>query len=182
MTEPGDETASAGAGGNGRDSFRASHADRERVIEALKAAFVQGQLAKVELDTRAGQAFASRTYADLAALTADIPPAPATARPARQPVPARPQVPVRQPAPIRSWPLARAALKAGSCLIISAVCLRLAFIADPGPGRPAPHQSWALPAFVLFQIALLAVPVILGYGVVMSWKLRRSRRQLPPPV
>jgi hypothetical protein len=53
--------------------MRASHADREQVIETLKAAFVQGQLTKDELDARAGQAFAARTYADLAALTTDLP-------------------------------------------------------------------------------------------------------------
>jgi len=77
MTEPGDNRAS-GAGGRGR--LRASHADRERVVEVLKDAFVQGRLNKGELDARVGQAFASRTCAELAALTADIP-----ATPPRQP-------------------------------------------------------------------------------------------------
>ena len=57
--------------------LRASHADRERVIEALKAAFVQGRLTKDELDTRIGRVFAAKTYADLAAVTADLPPGPA---------------------------------------------------------------------------------------------------------
>jgi hypothetical protein len=70
MTEPGDNRA-LGAGDRGR--LRASHADRERVIEVLQDAFVQGRLNEGELDTRVGQAFASRTYAELAALTADIP-------------------------------------------------------------------------------------------------------------
>jgi hypothetical protein len=50
-----------------------SRADRERVIELLKSAFVQGRLAKDEFDARVGQALASRTYADLAAVGADIP-------------------------------------------------------------------------------------------------------------
>ena len=59
--------------------MRASHADREQVIEALKDAFVHGQLNKDELDARAGQALAARTYAELAAVTADIPAAPAPA-------------------------------------------------------------------------------------------------------
>jgi hypothetical protein len=67
--------------------MRASHADREHVIDTLKAAFVQGRLTKDELDLRAGQAFAARTYADLAALTADIPAglvaAPSPRKPAR---------------------------------------------------------------------------------------------------
>ena len=53
--------------------LRASDADREQVIDTLKVAFAQGRLTMEELDLRAGQAFASRTYADLAAVTADIP-------------------------------------------------------------------------------------------------------------
>ena len=70
MTGPGDEMA-AGAAGRGR--LRASRADREQVIDTLKAAFVQDRLTKDEFDLRVGQALTSRTYADLAALTADIP-------------------------------------------------------------------------------------------------------------
>ena len=56
-----------------RGYLRVSHADREQVIEVVKAAFVQGMLTKAELDARVGQAFAARTYADLAALSADVP-------------------------------------------------------------------------------------------------------------
>lgn len=69
------------AGGRGR--LRASHADREQVIGTLKSAFVQGRLDKDELDARLGQAFTARTYAELAAVAADIPagPIPQPARP-----------------------------------------------------------------------------------------------------
>ncbi len=73
--------------------LRASDADRERVIEALKTAFVQGRLSKNEMARRTGQALESRTYAELAAATAGIPAGPAAAPPSRQPaapVPARP--------------------------------------------------------------------------------------------
>ncbi len=76
----GDETG-ADAGGHGR--MRASHADREQVVERLKVAFVQGRLDGDELDGRVGQALTARTYADLAALTADIPAERAPGRPAR---------------------------------------------------------------------------------------------------
>lgn len=69
-TGPGDEMAAAAAGG-GR--LRASQADREHVVDALKAAFVQGRLDKAEFDTRVGEAFTARTYAELAAVSADIP-------------------------------------------------------------------------------------------------------------
>jgi len=66
--EPEGGTAAANRG-----HLRAAHADREQVIDTLKAAFVQGCLAKDEFETRLGQTFAARTYADLAAVTADIP-------------------------------------------------------------------------------------------------------------
>ena len=63
--------------------MRASHADRDQVISTLKTAFVQGRLAKDELDARVGQALASRTHAELAVITADIPAGPIGARPVR---------------------------------------------------------------------------------------------------
>jgi hypothetical protein len=63
------EDGSAGA----RGELRTSDADREQAIDVLKAAFVQGQLTKDEFSLRVGRVIASRTYADLGALTADIP-------------------------------------------------------------------------------------------------------------
>jgi Domain of unknown function (DUF1707) len=86
MAGPGDEMAAAAAG---RGHLRASHADREQVIGTLKAAFVQGRLTQDEFDLRVGRAFASRTYAELAALTADLPAGLAAARPPGRPAPAR---------------------------------------------------------------------------------------------
>jgi len=71
MAGPGDVTAAAD--GRDRDGLRASHADRELVIGALKAAFVQGRLTEAEHDERTAQASASRSRAELAALTADLP-------------------------------------------------------------------------------------------------------------
>jgi len=70
MAGPGDEIA-AGAGDHGR--MRASHADRERTVEVLKTAFVQGRLNRDEFDVRVGQALGARTFAELAAVTADLP-------------------------------------------------------------------------------------------------------------
>jgi hypothetical protein len=78
MAWPGDEIA---AGTEGRGRLLASHADREQVIEVLKAAFVQGRLDNEDFDLRVGLALSSRTYADLAALTADIPAGLLRARP-----------------------------------------------------------------------------------------------------
>jgi hypothetical protein len=67
---PGGEIA---AGEEGRSRLRASHGDREHVIDTLKAAYVYGLVTKDEFDARVGQTFASRTYAELALATADIP-------------------------------------------------------------------------------------------------------------
>jgi uncharacterized protein DUF1707 len=53
-----------------RGHMRASDAERDRVVDALKAAYVYGLLTSEELTTRTGQALAARTYADLAAVTA----------------------------------------------------------------------------------------------------------------
>ena len=71
----------------GRGHLRAGHADREHVIDLLKAAFVTGRLTKDELAARAGQALTARTYAELAVLTADLPAEPPAVRPPHQAFP-----------------------------------------------------------------------------------------------
>jgi len=68
-----------------RGHLRASDADRERVIDTLKAAFVQGRLTIDELAMRTGLALASRTYGELTAITADIPAARSAPRPRPRP-------------------------------------------------------------------------------------------------
>jgi hypothetical protein len=87
MLQPGDDRAARRVS---RSRLRASHADREQVVDTLKDAFVQGRLTKDEFDSRVGHALASRTHADLATLTADPLAMPPVARPPRKPVPARP--------------------------------------------------------------------------------------------
>jgi Domain of unknown function (DUF1707) len=78
MAGPGDEIA-AGAGGRGH--LRVSHADREQVIETLKVALVRGRLDRDNFDLRVGRTFASRTEAELAFLTGDLPAGLTTAKP-----------------------------------------------------------------------------------------------------
>ena len=80
MVGPGDSKAAAHRGHR-----RGSHADREQMIDALKAAYVQGRLTKDEFDGRIGQTFTARTYAELAVITADIPAGLAGAQPPPQP-------------------------------------------------------------------------------------------------
>jgi Domain of unknown function (DUF1707) len=77
------------AAGDDRGRLRASHADRERVVDTLKAAYVYGLVTKEEFDARVGQTFAARTFAELAAITYDIPAGLAPAPPPLGPAPAK---------------------------------------------------------------------------------------------
>jgi DUF1707 SHOCT-like domain len=67
------------AGAEGDSNLPTSHVSREEVLDALKAAFVHGRLGKDEFDLRVGQVLAA--YAELDAVTADIPTGLTTAQP-----------------------------------------------------------------------------------------------------
>jgi uncharacterized membrane protein len=84
-------------------AMRAASADRERAVDVLKAGFAEGRLTQDEYNERMNQAYAARTYAELAALTADLP---AGAIPTVYPMP------VYQP-PVSTNSLARASLVLG---------------------------------------------------------------------
>ena len=64
--------------------LRTSHGDREQAVDVLKDAFVGGRLTKDEFDRRVGRVFVSRTYADLDALTCDIPDGVTSAQPSAE--------------------------------------------------------------------------------------------------
>jgi hypothetical protein len=68
-------------------SLRASDADRERFVEALRQHHVDGRLTAEELEERTEPAYAARTYGDLDALAADLPPLQPAAPPAPPPGP-----------------------------------------------------------------------------------------------
>jgi hypothetical protein len=102
---------------------RASDDDRDRVLDMLKTAFVQGRLTKGELDVRVGQALTSRTWADLAALTTDIP---------AWPIPRLVHRPARTP----DRPSALAVARAVACAIVALAAIAVA-------GMP---NIWAIPA------------------------------------
>src|SRR5215472_2110049 len=57
--------------------LRASHADRDRVVDTLRVAAGDGRLSAEELDTRLESALSARTLGELTELTADLPIAPA---------------------------------------------------------------------------------------------------------
>jgi len=84
-------------------AMRAASADRERAVDVLKAGFAEGRLTQDEYNERMNRAYTSRTYAELAALTADLP---AGAIPTVYPMP------LYQP-PVSTNSLARASLVLG---------------------------------------------------------------------
>jgi hypothetical protein len=63
--------------------LRASHTDRDRVVELLRVAAGDGRLTAEELDERLEAALTARTYRELAVLTTDLPAAPLPASLAR---------------------------------------------------------------------------------------------------
>jgi hypothetical protein len=56
-----------------RGELRASHEDRDRVVELLRVSAGDGRLTAEELDERVEAALTARTYNELAALVADLP-------------------------------------------------------------------------------------------------------------
>jgi hypothetical protein len=93
-------------------AFRASDADRERVIDLLKTAFVQGWLTRDELGLHTARALESRTYAQLAAVTAGLP----AARPA-----------LNAPASVRK-PVNRKVVAGGAAAIVLPTTVWAAFL------------------------------------------------------
>jgi len=137
----------------GRGRLRASHADRDRVLDVLKAAFVQGRLTKDELDVRVGQTFASRTYAELDALTADIPVGLIGAQPPRKPV--RAQAPHQE-----------------NRVVNSCACATLAVIVLGGA-----LLSGNVVLFFAFAVAIFGVLLVAGGRIAYSSHKKRSHRQ-----
>ena len=149
MAGPGDELAAAA----GRGRLQASHADREQVIGTLKAAFVQGRLTKDELDLRVGHVLAARTYADLAALTADLPGGLIGDEPPGETVGAQAQPAVNKALLWSSW------------------AVLLLIIGFMGGAFPAVYLGMlAVGALPLLIVAPLAVALSLD-----SWRQKRAR-------
>ncbi len=161
MAGPSDEIA-AGAGGGSR--MRASRADREQVIEVLKAAFVEERLDWDEFDLRIGRALASRTYADLAALTADITPARLTR--ARPPDPARGSANKKKKA------------------VAALSCATLAYPGVMAALPPIPDGSpFAVPVMVVMFVLFGAVAtgwLLLLHAWLEQRASRQSARGVPP--
>jgi hypothetical protein len=68
-----------GSGPGSPPEPRASHADRDRVVDVLRIAAGDGLLTADELDERLEAALSARTLSELTPLTAELPPPSATA-------------------------------------------------------------------------------------------------------
>lgn len=156
MTGQGDDIA-AYAGRRGR--LRASHADREQVIEGLKAAFVQGRLTKDEFDLRVGQTLASRTYAELAAVTTEIPAGPTPAL----------------PPPEQSRPPVNNDVKWGVAVITGIIALAALLVAVAWlSGNAAVAGAVVMPVILLTAVAIYGAL----YGTVTTLASRHKKRPL----
>ena len=152
MTGPDDEMA-AGMAGRGR--LRASHADREQVIGTLKTAFVQGRLTGDEFDARVDQVYASRTYAELAEVTTDIPTELARTKPPRDP-----------------WRATKLAWRAVYAIILPAIVTLI--LLPGGRGNPSMGVVITTAAVTYLLFWLCGVVVMVG-----SRHQKRSAGQLP---
>ena len=141
--EPGAQAAAAG--------LRTSRADRERVIDLLKAAFVQGRLDRDELDERVGQALMSRTHAELAAVTADIP------AELIGPLPRRPPVRVRRRVSMNT------AVTGGACMAVAA------------------HVALGAALLIRSPVAVFLVVVFIIIGTILAiWAIVVAPQETPP--
>ncbi|GAA2421476.1 DUF1707 and DUF4190 domain-containing protein [Streptomyces glaucus] len=84
--------------GHGAPPMLASHADRERAVDVLRAGYGEGRLEHGEFEERVARAYAARTVGELAVLVADLPqgplPGPAAAAAVPRTFPPAPRSPV----------------------------------------------------------------------------------------
>ncbi len=134
VTEPGDEITA-------------------QAIRTLKAALVQGRLTEDEYDERMSQASASRSRAELAALTADLPVG-------RMDAPARP--------PVASDVRIGVGASIAAAIVVAAILLS------------HPDNALAFMTFCIAAITLLVAPIVTVGLIVDVRRQKQSGGQLPP--
>lgn len=143
MTEPGEELAG--------DCTRLLIC-RDQVTRTLKAALTQGRLTEDEYDERTGQAAASRSLAELAALTADLPVG-------RMDAPARP-------------PTAKD-VRTGVGVTIAAASVAAAILLWQ------PDNGLAFMLFIVAALTVLVAPIVTAGMIVDVRRQKRPGGQLP---
>jgi hypothetical protein len=131
-----------------RASLRASDADRERFVEALRQHHVEGRLDAEELEDRVGRAYQARTLGDLDVLATDLPPLDQPAAPAR---------PAAGPPSPRPAGLGREAARAAFLRQLLWFALIAAFLV----------AIWALTNFGGY---FWPVWPILGFSIALGWQ------------
>lgn len=172
---PEDEMAPR-AGGHGH--LRASDSDRAHVIDTLKAAYVHGLVTKEEFDARVSQTFASRTHAELALVTFDLPVGLVAAQQPPSPAPgaqrmrlglSRASLPVRTAA----WLMCLGAvltLADAVAVLVTLGGVRAAAVQDVDftGGR------WHMFMLTVIVPALASAPIVAGVWLWLAWATGRG--------
>lgn len=149
--------------------LRVTDRDREAAVEVLQTSYTVGRLTRAEHDARVGQALSALTYAQLDALTADLPERPAY-----------PDAPVL-PGPRSTNGFAVAALVCGVAQPFTAMLSTIPAIVFGHVARSQIRRTgedgrsmatwglalgWAgLSAIVVILLAVIAVVVLIAHGV-----------------
>jgi hypothetical protein len=166
----------AAAGGGwapaGYGHLRASQADRERAVDVLKAAFAEGRLDQDEYADRVGALYSSRTYAEIGALTADLPIGPMgmlapqpfqTAVQLVPPVPYPPAAPL--PSPVNEMSVASLCFGLGSFLTAGVTAIPALLLGAAGlvrAYRTGERGAWmAVIGLLLGGAGLWLIPTVL---------------------
>ena len=158
-----------------RHQMRASDADRQEVIERLRAALDEGRLKMDEYLERMGQASEAVTYGDLAPLYADLPRSGAVARP--DPLPPVPAAPPPAPPVVRSRGGMPTSLKVLWTIWGALVSVNLAIWLIVSVS--AHHLVYVWPVWVAGPLGAVLLAVSVGVA-----QIRRGRHpgpQQPPP-
>jgi hypothetical protein len=147
-------------GAGDRGHLRAARDDREHVIGVLKTAFVRGLLDKDEFDQRVGQTLASRTYAELAVVTADLPPG----LPAAGPLPASREE--------EGWLTIRRAVIISACLLVPTALATVI-------GMPLTDHSHDQ-AFIMFPVTAFFLATLISVVLISEARYRQRTRPRRP--
>jgi hypothetical protein len=157
-----------------RDLMRASDDDRQKVVDRLRAALVEGRLRMEEFTERMGLAYQAVSYGDLAKLHSDLPPA---SPPAQSPVAPAPAARPAPPGTRSAFTDLPAPLKVLWTIWLAAVSINLVvWVLVVGTSG---HLIYPWPLWVAgpYGAALMAISV----PVVHSRRNRPRPAPLPPP-
>ncbi|WP_327283282.1 DUF1707 and DUF4190 domain-containing protein [Streptomyces sp. NBC_01205] len=127
-----------------QSAMRASHTDRDRTVDVLKAAYAEGRLSREEYGQRFDAVYQAQTYGQLAQLVADLPAGPVAA-PFGAAVPGLPAaygppMPMPMPMPVPHRPVNGMAIASLALGVLSLPTLGLAGLGAVITGHVAKAQ------------------------------------------